>query len=320
MVPNGFGGAKGADAECQRLANKASLPGKYRAWMSSITEPARARVGNGGWVRTDGRPFARSLAALLDTTNPAVYYPARLDESGQDLGSKSQWVATGSDTDGNPAITNCQDFTSTVGEINLGDTAMGSRAWSFREPKGSCTSRYRLLCFRLDTSESEIKPPVLPGRRLFVTKGPFIPGGGSNAADEACQAEAKAANLAGSYIAFISTGGYSARGRITPGRPWKRLDEVFVARTPDDFANGNLLAPVGVAANGVTYLIANMWTGSKNPAQVAVEDTSCQSFKSSLPTVQSFVGMSHSTVFPEWFTSITVSCANPSTHLLCIEP
>lgn len=319
MVPNGFGGVTGADAECQRLADKASLPGKYHAWLSSLTEPARTRVGNGGWIRTDGRPFSASLARLLDNASPVVFYPARLDEWGQDLGNKNQWVATGSDTDGNPTLYNCQDFKGTQGEINLGNTAMGSRAWSFFAPRGSCTSRYRLLCFRTDLDASGITPPTLPGRRIFVTKGPFISGGGSVAADESCQAEAKAANLEGRFIAFISTGTFSAQSRISQGHPWKRLDEVFVARIPDDFANGNLLAPIGVAANGI-YLNKTVWTGTKNPGQIAAEDTSCQSFNSSLNSQQGIVGMSDSTVTPDWFAFSNMSCDQPDTHLICIEP
>lgn len=71
---------------------------------------------------------------------------------------------------------------------------------------------------------------------------PFVPGG-SVGADQMCQADAVAANLANAsqFLAFLATSTTPAMKRIRPsGAPWKRADDVFVVRQISDFANGNL--------------------------------------------------------------------------------
>src|SRR5688572_3652806 len=50
-----FGGRDGADNTCKQLAAAANLPGIFRAYVSTTTENAPARLGTArGWVRTDG--------------------------------------------------------------------------------------------------------------------------------------------------------------------------------------------------------------------------------------------------------------------------
>ena len=64
VVPGMLGGIEGGDSECQRLADNVGLPGTYMAWLSTGGINARDRVGEGGWMRTDGRPFTiRSRAS-----------------------------------------------------------------------------------------------------------------------------------------------------------------------------------------------------------------------------------------------------------------
>src|SRR5262249_58753865 len=96
VIPGRLNGIAGADAECAARASGAGLPGVYKAWINDKGVDANTRVGAGGWVRTDGRPFTRNLAGLT-AGNQVVYYPPRVDENGNDLRPKRIQGVTGGD-------------------------------------------------------------------------------------------------------------------------------------------------------------------------------------------------------------------------------
>lgn len=79
-VLGALGGLAGADAICNQRAAAAGLDGTYVAWLSSSTASAASRLANAsGWVRTDGKPFAKSRGDLLAGR---LLYPLELDETG----------------------------------------------------------------------------------------------------------------------------------------------------------------------------------------------------------------------------------------------
>lgn len=43
-----------ADNLCQQIAKKASLPGRYTAWLSTSTKDAKDKIPDGRYVRVDG--------------------------------------------------------------------------------------------------------------------------------------------------------------------------------------------------------------------------------------------------------------------------
>jgi hypothetical protein len=320
IVPGKLGDTAAADSECQRLATKVSLPGAYKAWLSTKELGARLRVGKGGWLRTDGRPFAPNIDALAG--RQVIYYPPRLDETGNDLGNAHNLVVTGGAADGTIAESQCAGFTSTVGEVTVGDTASGSFSWAKMQtdPDG-CGRPYRLYCFRSDLAVGDLVPPPQPGRRMFVTTQPYIPTGGVPGADTLCQGEAKNANLAGQFVAFLSTSTVPAMKRITPnGPPWKRVDEVSLVRQPQDFVNGRLLAAPNLTADGKTYVDFKVWAGSKSPDVPGADN--CRDWTVSSESVRAIVGVSNTTATADWFGQGGSSspCNDSNTHLLCIEP
>src|SRR5262249_21678466 len=128
-----LGGLAGADGLCATRAMAASLPGTYRAWLSTSTVNAKDRLaGARGWVRTDGLPFADTIA---DIVSGKILYPIRLDERGADLPTAlgQVFVATGTDPDGTLSTTQvgtCDDFTTVNGSVAVGDAAGGTAAWT----------------------------------------------------------------------------------------------------------------------------------------------------------------------------------------------
>jgi hypothetical protein len=92
---------------------------------------------------------------------------------------------------------------------------------------------------------------------------------GIGEADALCAAEAAAAQLPGGYKALIATSRASAISRFDTQRaPWVRTDGVLLAPTAAEFAAGNLLASIGVAADGTHAINWRVWTGSAAVGQV----------------------------------------------------
>lgn len=61
-----LGGLEGADAHCQSLADAAGLaPRTWRAFLSTSTEDARDRIGEGPWRNAAGDVVAENLDGLL---------------------------------------------------------------------------------------------------------------------------------------------------------------------------------------------------------------------------------------------------------------
>ena len=74
-----------------------------------------------------------------------------------------------------------------------------------------------------------------PTNTAFVTSQSYTGAlGGLVGADANCQSLAEAANLVGTYRAWLSADGVDARDRLAGGKGWKRVDGKVVARTVDD--------------------------------------------------------------------------------------
>lgn len=87
-------------------------------------------------------------------------------------------------------------------------------------------------------------PPAGP-LKAFVTSTIFTGGfGGLAGADKICNDLAKAQNLSGTYVAWVSTTGTNAIDRITANGPWQRVDGQVVAQTKAQLATGTLTTPL----------------------------------------------------------------------------
>ena len=112
-----LGGLAGADALCASLAEAAGVTGKtWRAYLSTSTENARDRIGDGPWVNAKGVEIAASLAALHDHNAPGLSKETALDETGAVVNGRGDTpnrhdILTGSLPDGTAASETCGDWT-----------------------------------------------------------------------------------------------------------------------------------------------------------------------------------------------------------------
>ena len=243
-----LGSLANADAICATRASAAGLPGTYRAWLSTTTVDAASRLaGARGWVRVDGRPFTDTVAAL--TSSGRVWYPLRLDEFGNDVGSAP--VATATGPMGTRSTSNsgtCNDFTSTTGTFVAGRPDAGTSSFTEGIVSAPCANAYRLYCFQVDL-DVPVEPAAV-GRFAFIAG--WTTGGGIATADAACQATAVNAGRTGTFRALIGTSTASAVSRFSAGAPWVRYDGVAIAPTASQLLAGLIDAPILKTAIGGT--------------------------------------------------------------------
>ena len=125
-----LGGLSGADAICQSRAVEASLSGKYLAWLSTSdgTSPAtRFATATVPYVRVDGAIIADNWSDLTDGT---LYNPIYLDADGYPVGATA-W--TGTNVDGTPKGSNCNDWQSTDGGAQSGYPSATDYKWTAYE-------------------------------------------------------------------------------------------------------------------------------------------------------------------------------------------
>ena len=274
-----MGGLTGADHICQTRASAAGLPGTYRAWLSTPSVNAIARLGSArGWVRPDGKPFADTTA---DIAAGKIFYPPRLDELGADIGLDDVFTATTANGTLYPGFTTCGDYTSTSGSIEIGFST-GSSSMFTVMGSASCSSMSPIYCFGID-NQAVVAPPVATGRRAFTSNAPWTPGGGLASADARCQSEASAAGLPGTFRALLATTSGSAISRFsTAGAVWRRPDHTLVG-------GANLSTPglqyieASPASNaaGTTYFDNyGVWTGAGDLTTAGSTASTCNNWTS----------------------------------------
>ena len=174
-----FGGLRGADGLCLRLAAAVGAGGRtWHAYLSAERDPdsgnrpvdARTRIGNGPWVNANGVVVANSVADLHSRTGNAEVF---VDERGRRI--NGQWpgspgptehdILTGSNADGTVAAgLTCADWTSASPDLQAqvghsdglgagGSTAGTAVSWNSAHVNGSCANTAprggagRLYCF-----------------------------------------------------------------------------------------------------------------------------------------------------------------------------
>jgi hypothetical protein len=261
QFPGNLGGLVGADARCQLLAQTAGIPGTFVAFLATDGVPADVRLGSArGWVRTDGRPFADTIA---DVVAGRILYPPLIDENGQ-LRTESVAVGTAGGA-------NCLNWTnSSLTEIFEGGWSSLSGASFYTGAATLCFAPVSLYCFEVARNVAVAAQAPVPHRLAFLSSDPFVPGGGLAGADLQCGVDAVIAGLPGSYRALLATTGASAISRFdVTGPPWALVNGVLVAETAaalavdplahiDVYADGTHAAELGADA----FNDAFAWTGS----------------------------------------------------------
>lgn len=252
-----------ADAHCNAAAVAGGLPGHYLAWLSTSTALAKTRIqmtGARGWVRTDGRPFARTPNEIAAGK---IFYPPRLDENGTDLvnlGLNSR-VATGTDSDLSQAADNCVNFTG-PGMIRVGAFDAVWPFWTAMESL-DCTEVTHLYCFGVDRAFD--LPTVAPaGKLAFVTTMAYSPTSLADA-DGVCTTEGGG----GLYRALIAPTDATARSRVTSTGPYYRPDGMIVSVDLTTF-----IAPISQTRAGV-YQQKSVWFGAPDSTTNGNQSLNC---------------------------------------------
>ena len=255
-VPADVGSLEAGDAICAERAAEGGLEGRFLAFLaSSLTSPAERFTDSRGWVRPDGKPVADTFESLMADE---MFYPIRLDENGDDVGSGSSILAmTGINATGQLGA-NCDDYSTTTGQIQTGSphyTAPGA----LKQAASTCADAYRIYCFEVG-KEVEVSPIAVAGPVAFVSTEAFlVTPDGIQAADDTCQREARSAGLSGEFLALIPPGDRPAFSRFdSEGERWVRVDGVPVAESRLAFANDDSETSLNVTATG-QYIACNAW-------------------------------------------------------------
>ena len=116
----------------------------------------------------------------------------------------------------------------------------------------------------------------LAGNRVFVTdslvRAQNI--GGLDGADARCQAGADAANIGGTWKAWLSTSTVNAKDRIDGSGPYVRMDGALIANDLADLTDGSIavainLSEFGAQPDGGFIDFTRVWTGTDTNGEAA---------------------------------------------------
>jgi hypothetical protein len=310
-----------ADANCNASAAAAGLPGTYVAWISTTGLSAKDRIPTTarGWVRPDGMPFGDRLTDILARK---VYYPPRIDASGQSTDSLGAPVATGTDGSGSAvAGANCKAWTSpAAGDMYQAGEPENS-TWTDGGPWGQCSQKARLYCFGTTQNKPVTITPT-PGRVAFVSQKPLpIPLGGIANADAICAMEASNNGLPGTYKALLSMNGVAAASRFNDaGMPWVRRDGIPIAFPGSSLLDGGTLqVPIGQQASGTYVGVYRVAGGSTTLRDPGTADTTCNDW--SVTDDSKHYLTAHGHVTRGWWASFSAPCTevSPNLPVICLQ-
>jgi hypothetical protein len=141
-TPGNFGGLAQADAMCQSLAERANVPGRFVAWLSTDGVNAPVRItGNGPWYLMDGRLVFPSKLAIT-TDGPS----ADIDRDERNNRQLAVLVWTGTQATGAASSATCVNYTNSGATGQSGRTNQTDREWTQSGPT-FCTQAQHLYCF-----------------------------------------------------------------------------------------------------------------------------------------------------------------------------
>jgi len=112
--------------------------------------------------------------------------------------------------------------------------------------------------------------------------------GGRDGADASCNRLAKAANLEGTFRAYLSTDSEDAITRISGARGWVRTDGLAVADTADDIKASKMFRPIRFDETGKAVTTFEVWTATNNGIKFTTPPASygtCAGWTTETPTV-----------------------------------
>jgi hypothetical protein len=297
----------GGDAICAARAADAGLTDTFVAFLATDTNPASARLsGKRGWVRSDGSPFADTVA---DLQSAKIFNPPCLDETGSQIGAAER-VAVGVPN----TVFDCAHYTDPTLRVETGDPYFVSGTW---QDGGnlSCSQALHVYCFGM-TNDAPLVVTPQAGRRAFVSVQSFTPGGGLAAADAVCASDAQLAGLSGTFLALLatSTAGATARFSLT-GPTWVRMDGIPIAPTPLAFATNQWTTAIAVTAAGA-YVDVEVF-GAFSLSAASSQMSTCNDWTDATGAYSAYYGRSAATDINDIMDQYLACRGAP---LYCLEP
>jgi hypothetical protein len=159
-----------------------------------------------------------------------------------------------------------------------------------------------------------------PSRRVFVSTEMFTGNlGGTSGADNSCHALASAAQLGGSWKAWVSDGTTSPSTRFTQAAVgYRLLDGTLVATNWTGLVSGALLHGIDLTEQRTAAASSEVWTGTLSSG-VAIGSNVCDGFTSSANGApQSVVGNTSRTDIG-WSNATSVACDVNDLRIYCME-
>jgi hypothetical protein len=146
-----LGGLEGADAHCQSLAEAAGAGDKtWHAYLSTSSEDARDRIGDGPWYNAEGEMIAENVDDLHSADNNLTAETA-LNERGESpnyIGGPQPLqhdVLTGTNEDGTASEMTCNNWTdgtsnssAMLGHADRLGRNPGVNSWNAVHPSQGC--------------------------------------------------------------------------------------------------------------------------------------------------------------------------------------
>lgn len=146
-----LGGLEGADAHCQSLAEMAGAGDReWRAYLSTSSEDARDRIGDGPWYNAEGELIAENVDDLHSDDNNLTAETA-LNEKGESpnyIGGPQPLqhdVLTGTNEDGTASDMTCNNWTdgtadssAMLGHADRLGRNPGVNSWNAVHPSQGC--------------------------------------------------------------------------------------------------------------------------------------------------------------------------------------
>jgi len=183
---------------------------------------------------------------------------------------------------------------------------------------------HHIYCFGVD-KVTPVAPAPAAGRLAFLTDAYFRPGGGIQAADGLCAAEASAAGIAGRFKAWLATSTSSAGSRFasSPDTVWVRLDGIPLnAPGAALLAGARPLTALNVTSRMRYVGNYGVMLGATAPAEVGTAGSTCDDWQSTSPSSRAILGRAGiaSTLFRSvLFAHDEEPCHLVQGHLYCLE-
>jgi hypothetical protein len=159
-----------------------------------------------------------------------------------------------------------------------------------------------------------------PAQRVFISATAINNAafGGLSAGDNLCQSYADAAQLGGTWKAWLSSGMLHAQSRLVHSTlPYRRLDGVLIANDWTALTSGTLVNPIDVDEQLAPWPGTEVWTGTNAAGLKTTATCSDWTNGTNLGTVAT-VGSSSATD-ATWSSVYLQFCDRNNVHLYCVE-